>query len=357
MYFSSTGKNKTLVSKTLTSKKCSANRNVAFLKVHKAGSTTVQNLLQRMSLTYDLNPVLPNTNDTRKTNGNYHSLYFQDGLVAKHNGNFVNLIPAPRRQNYNMLFNHAPYVREDWAELLPSSAFYLAIVRDAESRFVSAARFWGLVGNSQAELVSLLHDRFDLVKDDILYDNVIARDFGVAKELFHQDADLVKIGKSLSHEFGLIMVMEYFPESLILLKRRLCWQWKDVVYIPANTGSKVKVRLSSADRQKLLSWQRADVVLYEAAVSKLRTLMADEGEDFTAEVEHFNGVLERVRRYCQRSIRLGELKVEASRWSDSFSVTDHDCRLMRAREYDVHDMLVARAWQKFHKSQTLTSFT
>ena len=37
--------------------------------------------------------------------------------------------------------------------------------------------------------------------------------------------------------FKLVMIREYFDESLILLKRKLCWDLKDIIYYPLKIGT------------------------------------------------------------------------------------------------------------------------
>ena len=338
----------------LIKQQCSANRNVAFLKVHKAGSTTVQNILQRMTLTYDLNAVLPNTNDTRYTNGLYHVLYlFHNGLLAKHNNNYVNIIPPPQGGVYNMLFNHAFYNRTEWAELLPDDVIYLAIVRETESRFVSAVRYWREPDASGSEVASFLHERFHQVWNQPMFDNPHARLFGLSQNVIFQKDKMFEMARNLTQQFDLLMVLEYFPESMILLKRRLCWKLKDVIYIPTNIGeSEVKVRLNPKDKAKLFAWQRADVILYQVFVSKFERLMRQEGGGFAAEVDHFKQVLKLVERHCNGPADKEDLQVNSSRWSEQFSVTGQDCRWMKTSEWDLHDILVDRAWTKFTASRT-----
>lgn len=41
----------------------------------------------------------------------------------------------------------------------------------------------------------------------------------------------------LAEKIDLVLIMEYFDESLVLLKRELCWDLDDVVYFKLNKRS------------------------------------------------------------------------------------------------------------------------
>jgi hypothetical protein len=51
--------------------------------------------------------------------------------------------------------------------------------------------------------------------------------------------------QKLKASFHLVLLQEYFDESLILLKRHTCWSFKDVIYISHNIWPLVVDLLSS----------------------------------------------------------------------------------------------------------------
>ena len=38
----------------------------------------------------------------------------------------------------------------------------------------------------------------------------------------------------LDREFDLVMIMDYFDESVVLLKRLVCWELDDILYFKSN---------------------------------------------------------------------------------------------------------------------------
>uniref|UniRef100_H2Y6X6 Galactosylceramide sulfotransferase n=1 Tax=Ciona savignyi TaxID=51511 RepID=H2Y6X6_CIOSA len=70
--------------------------------------------------------------------------------------------------------------------------------------------------------------------------------------------------QEMDNVFTLVLLTDYFDESLIMLKHTLCWDWEDVVYI------KFKMRIEEAKTEvnedlggKILKWNKADNRLYD----------------------------------------------------------------------------------------------
>ena len=49
----------------------------------------------------------------------------------------------------------------------------------------------------------------------------------------------------------MVLIMEYFDESLVLLKRELCWELDDVVYFKLNQRSKEYKQAHITDEQQV----------------------------------------------------------------------------------------------------------
>lgn len=55
----------------------------------------------------------------------------------------------------------------------------------------------------------------------------------------------------LAEKIDLVLIMEYFDESLVLLKRELCWELDDVVYFKLNQRSKEYKQANITDQQQV----------------------------------------------------------------------------------------------------------
>lgn len=69
--------------------------------------------------------------------------------------------------------------------------------------------------------------------------------------------------KFLNKEFDLVMIMDYFDESLVLLKRLLCWEIDDILYVKLNErkDNEKATRLSGSVQDNIRRWNKADVLL------------------------------------------------------------------------------------------------
>ncbi|GAA6217090.1 galactosylceramide sulfotransferase-like [Lates japonicus] len=69
---------------------------------------------------------------------------------------------------------------------------------------------------------------------------------------------------NLSKHFDLVLIAEYFEESLILLKDKLCWTMEDIIYFKLNARKSSSVsQLTPELRAKALEWNGADWRLYQ----------------------------------------------------------------------------------------------
>lgn len=59
-------------------------------------------------------------------------------------------------------------------------------------------------------------------------------DLGLSQKYFQNYAAVTKCINFLNKEFDLVMIMAYFDESLILLKRLLCWEIDDILNVKVN---------------------------------------------------------------------------------------------------------------------------
>ncbi|XP_067663563.1 galactose-3-O-sulfotransferase 2-like [Haliotis asinina] len=335
---------------------CSKVNNIAFLKVHKCGSTTVTNIFQRFAIWNQLNVVLPN-----KKKGSYGFNY----LGYDRNFTMDSVIPIPRNETYNILCNHVVYNRTMFRKLLPKGSFYTAIVRDPEERFVSAAFYYGLVRKLKRVVPGINSTKYifsQWLKNPWKYglsmevSNHMAYDFGVHQSKFHNKSAVDKYIRSLDYDFDFVLLMDYFDESLMLLRRKLCWSMKDMVYLRSNSGkNKVDFAFSEDDRKLLRKWQMADVAIFEHFRARFWRQVELEGRELFQETAFFKRVLRRVRDYCKYGkLKWPSLDIASSPWSESFTVTSFDCHLMETNELVLVLRLQQSAWARYNASFTIT---
>jgi len=136
-------------------------------------------------------------------------------------------------------------------------------------------------------------DRSRLLRNPMLYD--LGLDFR-----YYQDKKAVlDYINFLQKEFDLVMVMEYFDESVVLLKRLMCWDWDDVVFIKHNERqNKDKRTLSPLLQENIKRWNAADFLLYDHFNKTFWKKIANEGPSFYEDLALFRRRRKEVFALC-----------------------------------------------------------
>ncbi|XP_071791191.1 galactosylceramide sulfotransferase-like isoform X1 [Asterias amurensis] len=234
---------------------CTPQRNIAFLKMHKCGSSTVQNILFRYGDQHNLDFVMPPIDNLFMKGAFFDKDHMIDFSLKK----------------YNILCHHTRFSAAAFAEVLPSDAVYITVLRDPVEMFESGFTYHklatrvGLPEDGGLEMF-LRMPRFyykQVYHSGAFFKNPMLFDLGLKSiEQFYPKLIKKKISK-LEKQFDLVMLTEYFDESLILLRHLLCLEIDDIVYFILNARSESSVKTISPDfAKKIREWNAGDVELY-----------------------------------------------------------------------------------------------
>lgn len=325
------------VKATVPTRFCHLKHHFVFLKVHKAGSTTVMNALQRFGLKRNLNFVLPKAG---------HYLGKLSTLDSKI------IMPLKENDTYNILCNHAVYNRKAFRKILRRPMFYFAILRSPFDQFISAFYYYTHVypnayllkvpgDNPITEYLKNPFKYETLLKDQRFSytDNRMAFDLGLGLPNMRNETNISEYIKILDEDFHYVMIMEYFEISMVLLKRHLCWELKDVLYIPKNIYSnKITYKFSVDDFKRHREWAKADYMIYEYFLQEFWKKVQEEGPDLVLEINHYRSLLTMTRNFCTFS-RQKAILIPRSEWNGEFELTFKDCDYMKMGEMQFVSML------------------
>ncbi|XP_038071798.1 galactosylceramide sulfotransferase-like [Patiria miniata] len=238
---------------------CTPRRNIVFFKMHKCSSSTVQNILFRYGEEHKLDFVLPKEGNYLG-NGQY---LFVRSLMMK--------FPVKK---YNVLCHHTRFNYRGMAEVMHSDAVYTTIIRDPISMFESLFTYgnfalaYNLPEDKALELFlekpeyyyAIAHTAGKLrVRNPMLYD------LGLEDRSLGDPLRIKRKIHQMEYQFDLVMITEYFDESLILLRDLFCWEMDDIVYFVLNARNKSSVRaVSPKTADNIRRWNFGDVQLYDA---------------------------------------------------------------------------------------------
>ncbi|XP_078380141.1 galactosylceramide sulfotransferase-like [Oculina patagonica] len=283
-----------------TSNSCQPKDNVLFLKTHKTGSSTITNILNRYGDLHNLTVALPQ-------DGFYNffwPLSFEKSFTADLRG-----------KTPNILCNHARWNKQTMKELMAQEAAFITILRNPVSQFESTFSYMEFahllgIGSTKNPLATFFEDPnrtmakisdFSASGSAVPYLHLLRNgqsfDLGLESAQFFIEEKTNDVISELDSNFDLVLMMEYFDESLVLLARELCWDIRDVVYFKLNQrrSSDLKTNLSEELAQKIRQWNRADVLLYNHFNRTFWNKVEKLGSAFWTDVDrlrYYNRVLE-----------------------------------------------------------------
>jgi len=237
-------------------KNCLRKSKVAFLKTHKCASSSLQNILMRFGMKNKLNFVLPSA-------GNYLGRY------VKYSRSMIGNTPWERAgMEYQVFCLHTIWNYKEVSETLGEDTTYITIIRDPVELFESLWVYAEMdhYYNTDLETFALspktgsfANRAFkNLGKNQMLWDSGLNAQF-----MDNVTAVMNKIDE-IEDTFDLILMAERFDESMILLKDKLCWDYRDVVNFKLNARKESKkTALSQEARSALKDYLASDYLLYD----------------------------------------------------------------------------------------------
>ena len=308
-------------------------RHVGYLKVHKAGSTMMQNMFFRFGLKHNLTFLLPET-----------TLYFHPSSMTPLKA--IN-------DHYDILAVHSKFSKSKYDKYLPSDKVNIAIVRDPLQRFFSAAYYYRDVRKNEHLLQipreTLIHE---LINNHEKYDNAIcpklknsmAKDFGFSQQIKETDTALIlNYLRHLQKEFILVLVLERLDESLVLMKRCLHWKMSDIIFLRINSNEHGLVNLNKEWKEKHRKVNYLDYALYDFFEAILNSQIKVQDDGFKQEVDQFRHISNLTRVFCNTPDNyIKVLIIHASPWNSEFRVSRSDCKMMSMTETNFLSLLRER---------------
>ncbi|XP_069830351.1 galactose-3-O-sulfotransferase 2-like [Dendropsophus ebraccatus] len=235
---------------------CQPRSHIFFLKMHKAGSSTIMNMLFRYGEFHNLTFAFP------KEKYNYmYPEYF-----SVHN---VYGFSSKQLQKFNIMCHHMRFRLTEIEKVMPSDTFYFTILRNPETLMESSFAYNRRSSsfNSSTSLEDFLNNTSRLYRSH-------ESDSAYAKNLMTFDLGFNHNGpESLEHSnllcnvvdamFDLVLMTEYFDESLVLLRHALCWTFDDVLSFPLNIRKTTSRHVLSVEtKEKIRTWNQLDWQLY-----------------------------------------------------------------------------------------------
>ncbi|XP_002738876.1 galactosylceramide sulfotransferase-like [Saccoglossus kowalevskii] len=278
---------------------CNPVENIVFLKTHKTGSSTVQNILFRYGEKHNLTFALPKPPRINLM-----------GWPEYFNEKFMIQIPGG---NYNIFTFHTRFDYEAIKSIMPVNTVYITILRDPVTQYESLFTYHQMQRklnipkiSEKSSLEVFLENPLKYYKSDGyngLSRNPSLYDLGFRVDFMDDTHAIRKQIKEVEDVFDFVMLTEYMEESLILLRHLLCWEIEDIVHFKLNSRLGKSKRYVDQLAEGIRGWNHADVALYNYFNATFWGMIKEFGEErMELEVKTLKNKIEELFKFCVKGL-------------------------------------------------------
>ena len=311
------------------------------MKIHKAGSTSLQNIFYRYGFHNNLTI----------------AAFSQKFPYPETNFSQLLLPLSDPGSRYDIFCEHCIYNKYELDKTMTQGYHSVAILREPLSQLRSSMRFYGfskkLGIENHTDPVSTFLLNLDRYELRIMW-NRVAYEFGFGDGLHYErgsEFGFEKFDKYISFldsHFQFVAVMEKWDESLVLMRRKFCWSLKDILYLPMRSEKHQDYKEKDEDLKRILRQKsQLDYALYDFFLDRLDREIKHQPPEFFEEVKHFKLVLDKMKLFCaDLCAKLGrevnhnanktslkiilqrELKIEAGPRHEDIMISGSECVMM-----------------------------
>ena len=245
---------------------------------------------------------------------------------------------------FNLLHGHILYNRPRLSDIMPNDTIYVTQLRHPLSQLVSMLNFKRYHNVTDP----LEHYPVYFEKQKYLHDSWSQLSIPEDVSLYELPLYL----KQLEDEFDLITITEQFDVSLLLLRRKLCWDISDMLYIRLKRATyKFNKNINSSNKNHNKNLNKRFKILNPTAYKlynyfnrTLSDFIITAGPDFREELAYFQELNNNVSKYCSiyieqiilnasdfmKVVNSSEvLNIPASRWGTAHTVDPIECAMMK----------------------------
>lgn len=320
---------------------CVKKTNLVYVKMIKCASSTIAAILRRFGLVHNLTFVLP----------------LQKHIYIGWPYEIDDTLYRPlKTAAFNILCEHAIYNRTTLNRIMPSDTIYITSLREPFSQFKSMLNYYNVFNISgiksgdifseylnnmdKYEAIYKSHkasptrycipDGFSMTHNLMSYNLGYPTGFLPGTNDMSDDLEFAKEWiKRLDAELNLVLITKYFHESMVMLRRLMCWTLSDILSSASNK-LQYSYRNQANENQEATyrEWSKVDYLLYNHFNATFWRRLRSEKEEFWKEVEHFRRINEAVFKFCHTPDEGITLTIPKSEWYEKLTISAPFCRLL-----------------------------
>lgn len=349
-------------------RKRDAHINFVYIKNHKCASDTLSAMFRKFAIDRELTVVLPI--------GRRFNLGWPHQLAP--------YMYRPAKTQYNLLLDHVVYNHSYMSQIMPENTRYFTSLREPFGRLTSALTYFAMANcalmpeSFRSNRLRITEgflsnmDHYDTVYKSIenlwsrekcgcipngvsMIKNGLAFDLGFPVGYHTGTVDqsenyvyIIKWLIGIYQQMPLVILIEHFEESMVLVKRYMCWTMKDILYKRLNDWHTPKAQFQQYQIQQFRNWSNVDTLLYYLYNRTFWKHIRSLGEDFKLETKEYISQLQRTTKFCDDNKRINfpddSVTIPSTLWNSQYTVTHEDCMKFHDKKHlreeikAVHDL-------------------
>ncbi|XP_035663498.1 galactose-3-O-sulfotransferase 2-like [Branchiostoma floridae] len=251
-------------------------------------------------------------------------------------------------EKYDALMHHFVYNKTWLRSKFPPETKYISIIRHpfghlkSQMNYFTLAKVLKIKGHGNAVKVFLQDPWQHRNRSETFFPHVnitwdgtrnpMTFDMGWPAERADEEEEAREYISKLDSEFTLVMILEHLDESVVLLRRLMCWDLRDILlYSKVKNSRPYPYKNYVATPEELehhRSWSAVDYLLYNTFNNSLWRKINAQGQDFYDELNYYRRMKHRVSDHCARigRKRKGQpMVISPSKWNAQFEVDTTYC--------------------------------
>ncbi|XP_019645324.1 PREDICTED: galactose-3-O-sulfotransferase 3-like [Branchiostoma belcheri] len=240
-------------------------------------------------------------------------------------------------RKYTLLIHHSIMNKTAMDGIMEPGTKYIGIIREPLKHFRSIF-FWQQrrLRNHSNPLGAFLNmsENFELGKKSSYskYHNFQAHTLGFPTKLMasRNTSQHYEALRTVAGWYSIVLITEYWEESLVLLRRKFCWTMFDILHSTKklhhlNSVKQLKEHAPLTDKQKDThrKMSNIDYMMYDYFNNTFWQLVAAEGPDFWEEVAYYKTLNHEVNEHCDSTNRARVFP--AGKWTQEFMIDSTFC--------------------------------
>ena len=339
---------------------CKERHHLFYLKIYKTGSSTLTNILNRKAL----------LNNFTICNVGLREPRLKQFLMTKSNPS------SDEGYKCDMHTAHTDFVYDKIMQVMHSDTILVATLRHPFENLRSSYYFFQrrrvdlriqTKGKDPIETLltsSVFHPQlkqYAFPGKFSFYQNVMSKFFNIDQVQAAMDSAYLRRSiQNIAKHFKMMILCEYYDESLVLLKRMMCWEMKDILYITHKNATRIKPPRRPEDYGLLYERHQnissVDYALYNHFLEEHKIHSKAAGESLVREVKAFHKTNAIMNDFCWGILRDASaiynlhhlhnlssirIKIESSEFSKDIWITGGDCLLMTCAGDTLYNAIIA----------------